>query len=129
MICSQYIFLVIEGKKGRDKMKNGQNIDADVELREHILAALKDDARTTEATVDVIGRQSVITLEGTVDSEEARRAAVEIASEQPEVVEVIDDLKVVETQPGEEWIDAPQAAVFDSRVPYIPNVDKDIANK
>jgi hypothetical protein len=110
-------------------MENSGNSDPEVQLRERILAALKDDGRTTEAAIDVIDEQGMITLEGTVESEEVRQAAVKIASEQPDVIEVIDDLKVAETQPGEDWIDASQAAVFDSRVPYISNLDKDITNK
>ncbi|MEJ2211030.1 MAG: BON domain-containing protein [Anaerolineae bacterium] len=110
-------------------MENAPNIDAEVQLRERILAALKDNDRTAEASIDVIGQQGVITLEGTVESEEVRKAAVEIASEPPEVIEVIDDLKVAKTQPGEDWIDASQAAVFDSRVPYIPNLDKEVTNE
>lgn len=97
--------------------------DTDAQIRERLLAALEDDARTAEAPIEVVSEQGTVTLKGTVDSQKVRQAAKEIAAAQSDVVKVIDDLAVTETD--DELVQAPEVAVFDSRAPYIPDLDKE----
>jgi len=56
--------------------------------------ALVQDSRTRDESVDVISKQGIVTLTGTVRSEKVRQAAEEIASRQPGVVKVINSLNV-----------------------------------
>ncbi len=63
-------------------------------LKEKVIQALRDHPRTKEAIIDVVDRQGVITLTGTVPSWEIRQAAEEIASQQDGVITVINDLGV-----------------------------------
>jgi osmotically-inducible protein OsmY len=56
--------------------------------------ALMDDPRTADAGIDAANDRGMITLTGTVDSEEARRAAEEIARDQVGVLTVVNELKV-----------------------------------
>jgi len=99
--------------------------DIDTQIRERIMSALKEDTRTAEASVEVVNQQGVVTLKGTVETEKTRQAAVEIASEPSEVFTVIDELAVAGGQEDGEWLEAPEAAVFDSRAPYIPDLNKE----
>ena len=62
--------------------------------RQAVENALLEDPRTTEAILDVANNRGVITLTGTVDSEEIRQAAEEIARQQPGVLTVVNELKV-----------------------------------
>lgn len=61
---------------------------------ERVSKALLDDPRTSEAVIDVVTQQGMVTLTGLVDSEEVRQAAEEIARNQPGVITVVNELKV-----------------------------------
>jgi osmotically-inducible protein OsmY len=65
-----------------------------VDPGQQVTDALLDDPRTTDATIDVTNDRGIITLTGTVDSIEIRKAAEEVARRQEGVVTVINDLKV-----------------------------------
>lgn len=62
--------------------------------RQAVENALLEDPRTTEAILDVANNRGVVTLTGTVDSEEIRQAAEEIARQQQGVLTVVNELKV-----------------------------------
>jgi hypothetical protein len=66
------------------------------ELAIVVTKALHEDERTGEAPIEVVDDGGVITLTGTVDSEEARDAAGEIARSVEGVVSVTVDLDVRE---------------------------------
>ena len=63
-------------------------------VNERVIQALQDDPRTREGIMDVVNEQGLITLTGTVSSQEMRQAADEIARRQEGVITVINDLKV-----------------------------------
>ncbi|HLF89460.1 MAG TPA: BON domain-containing protein [Anaerolineales bacterium] len=63
-------------------------------VSERVIQALQDDPRTREGIMDVVNEQGLITLTGTVSSQEMRQAADEIARRQEGVITVINDLKV-----------------------------------
>lgn len=67
----------------------------DAAIRARVIAALAADPRTDIAIIDVTSDRAVVTLAGHVDSEEIRRAAEEIASQQPGVITVVNALEVV----------------------------------
>lgn len=70
-------------------------LDTEMAVNARVRHALLADPRTELATIEVRNHRSgVITLTGRVDSPEIAEAAVEIASEQPGVLSVIDELKV-----------------------------------
>jgi osmotically-inducible protein OsmY len=64
------------------------------DLEEKVRGALEEDRRTADLTVEVTNNNTVITLEGRATSDEARRAAGEIAERVPGVTTVINDLKL-----------------------------------
>lgn len=66
------------------------------DLVEKVRDALSADERTAELTVEITDQNGVITLEGWVPSDEARRMAGEVAGEVPGVSAVINDLNVGE---------------------------------
>ena len=66
------------------------NIDSDVVS--HVTQALLDDPRLKEAVIDVSSQGGVVTLIGTVPSQEIRQIAEEVASRQEGVISVISDL-------------------------------------
>jgi osmotically-inducible protein OsmY len=55
---------------------------------------LADDARTSEFGIEVIDNNGLVTLKGTVDSEEASEAAEQIARQQEGVVSVVNDVEI-----------------------------------
>lgn len=61
---------------------------------QRVANALLEDPRTEEAIIDVANDRGMITLTGTVQSEEIRRAAEEIARDQQGVISVVNELKV-----------------------------------
>ena len=63
-------------------------------IYERVSKSLLDDPRTSKAVIDIVTQQGMITLTGTVDSEEVRQAAEEIARNQPGVITVVNELKV-----------------------------------
>ncbi len=68
------------------------------EVAERVIATLNEDERTQEFAIEVIDNDGLVTLKGTVDAQEVRQAAVEIAQKQEGVIEVVDELKVDETE-------------------------------
>ena len=65
-----------------------------IQLAKQVMAALSEDPRTSDATIDVVDNNGIVTLVGTVNSEEVRQAAKEVAGKQEGVIEVIDDLQL-----------------------------------
>lgn len=109
-------------------MKSDNTRAADAQIRERILAALRDDKRTAGATIEVVSQQGVVTLKGRVESDSVRKTAEAIASAQQGVTLVVNDLATKE--PAEEvepLVDVPgpaEVAALDTRAPYIPDLDK-----
>ncbi len=66
------------------------------DIAAQVQSALLEDEQTSKFGVEVVEEDGIVTLTGVVDSEEARDAAEEIASEQQEVLEVINDLELQE---------------------------------
>ena len=56
--------------------------------------ALLEDPRTQDAIIDVASDRGIITLTGTVDSQEVREIAEEIARDNQGVITVVNELKV-----------------------------------
>lgn len=56
--------------------------------------AFLKDPRTKGCTIDVGYNRGVVTLTGNVKTESARRAAEEIARNQPDVLQVVNELKI-----------------------------------
>jgi len=61
---------------------------------QRVMNALLEDPRTSSARIDAANDRGMITLTGTVDSEDTRRTAEEIAREQPGVLTVVNELRV-----------------------------------
>jgi osmotically-inducible protein OsmY len=76
-------------RKGVKEMAN-QSTD----LKAQVEGFLVEDVRTKDFTFDVVDDNGVITLKGTVDSEEACQAAAEIVRERTDAVEVINDIEL-----------------------------------
>ncbi len=65
-----------------------------METVDRVMDALYSDPRTSEAMIDVSNERGIVTLKGTVDSEEIRQAAEHIARQQEGVTIVINAIKV-----------------------------------
>jgi len=63
-------------------------------LGQRVTNALLEDPRTKETVFEVVNDRGIVTLTGTVDSDETRQAAEEIARQQTGVVSVVNELKV-----------------------------------
>ena len=61
---------------------------------QRVANALLEDDRTEDAIIEVTNERGIITLTGTVDSEETRQAAEEIARDDQSVISVVNELKV-----------------------------------
>ena len=61
---------------------------------QRVANALMEDPRTEEAIIDVANERGIITLTGSVDSEETRQAAEQIARDDQGVISVVNALKV-----------------------------------
>ncbi len=70
-------------------------LDTDTAIVAEVTAALAQDPRTKDAVIEVISDRGVVTLKGEVENATIRRAAEVIASQQPGVVAVINELEVV----------------------------------
>jgi osmotically-inducible protein OsmY len=64
------------------------------DLGQRVANALMEDPRTGEALIDVANDRGIVTLTGTVESDEVRTAAEVIARKQHGVVTVVNELKV-----------------------------------
>jgi osmotically-inducible protein OsmY len=62
---------------------------------DQVVQALQDDPRMKGAAIDVSSERGIVTLTGTVSSEAVRQMAEKIARDQPGVVTVINEIKVV----------------------------------
>ena len=78
------------------------------ELAQRVSAALQDDPRTQDAAIDVVDESGMITLTGSVDSDDIHGAAEEITRQQEGVVEVVNELQVEEKE-GEIPVISPPA--------------------
>jgi osmotically-inducible protein OsmY len=65
-------------------------------LAQRVAAALQDDPRTRDAAIDVVDENGIVTLTGSVATEDVREAAEEIAQQEEDVVEVINELRIEE---------------------------------
>lgn len=61
---------------------------------QRVADALLEDPRTEQAIIDVANDRGIITLTGTVDSDEIRAAAEVITRKQQGVLTVVNELKV-----------------------------------
>lgn len=61
---------------------------------QRVANALLQDDRTVGAIIEVANDRGIITLTGTVDSDDIRKAAEEIARQQQGVITVVNELKV-----------------------------------
>lgn len=66
------------------------------ELARQVMAAIVEDERTKDVTVEAMDNNGVITLVGTAPTDESRAAAIEIAEKQPGVTTVIGDITLAE---------------------------------
>ena len=89
--------IVARRVEGVIDVENAITTDTGVVAR--VLSALLEDPRTRLYTIEVTSDHGVVTLSGTVPSEEVKRAAEEIARRQKGVVSVINALKVQ----ADEW--------------------------
>jgi osmotically-inducible protein OsmY len=64
------------------------------EIAARVRAALSQDPRTAEFSIEVIDENGIVTLRGEVNSEEASQASEEIARAQEGVIEVVNDLEI-----------------------------------
>ncbi|HLA97491.1 MAG TPA: BON domain-containing protein [Anaerolineales bacterium] len=62
--------------------------------KKKVIDALLNDERTQDAIIEVINDRGVVTLLGTVESHELAELAEEIASQQEEVITVVNSLNV-----------------------------------
>ena len=62
--------------------------------KKKVIDALLNDERTQEAIIEVINDRGVVTLLGTVESHELAELAEELASQQEEVITVVNSLNV-----------------------------------
>ncbi len=70
------------------------NMQKLMEVVDRVTDALMNDPRTKNAMFDVANDRGILTLQGTVDKEEIRQAAEEIARQQEGVLTVINEIKV-----------------------------------
>lgn len=68
-------------------------------IERRVIDALDENEKTAGLPIEVVDREGVITLEGSVPSREAKRLAEQITEKQEGVLEVINDLEVRE-KPG-----------------------------
>jgi osmotically-inducible protein OsmY len=63
-------------------------------VKERISGALLEDPRTRDSAIEVIDDRGIVTLGGSVASQEVRQAAAVIARQQPGVISVINTLHI-----------------------------------
>lgn len=63
-------------------------------VSDQLFESLKNDPRTKDAVIEIAFSQGILTLTGTVKSEQTRMAIEEIAKKQPGVVTVMNEVKV-----------------------------------
>jgi osmotically-inducible protein OsmY len=105
-------------KKG--KPMNDETVVPGGDVQIQVADALAEDPRTTDAAIDVVVEQGIVTLEGTVRDDEVRNAAREIATDQPGVLEVVDDLVVAPSRPDDELPGAAPLMSTRGKTPLMP---------
>ena len=65
-----------------------------IELIERVTEALLRDPRTRNSVIEVAKEGGIVTLKGTVENEQIRQAAEDIAYQQDGVITVINEIKV-----------------------------------
>lgn len=80
-------------------------LDTSTAIEARISIALETDPRTHLAVIEVVDEHGVVTLSGEVESVEVRKAAEEIASQQPGIITVINALEVKPHEEIEGWIE------------------------
>ena len=79
-------------------------------LAQRVSAALQEDPRTCDAAIDVVSESGIITLTGSVASDDIHQAAEEISRQQEGVVQVINELEIkAEDQDGRIAVPSPPA--------------------
>ena len=68
-------------------------------LAQRVSAALQDDPRTRDAAIDVVDENGVVTLTGSVASDDVHQGAEEITRQQEGVVQVINELEIEAEDP------------------------------
>jgi hypothetical protein len=63
-------------------------------LVQNIRAVLQEDSRTREAAIDVVDEGGIVTLAGTVATDELRQVAEEIIGQEQGVIQVINELRI-----------------------------------
>jgi hypothetical protein len=91
-------------RKNHEDMKTLRSIDSTVTLL--VTSTLRQDPRIKDAAIDVSSTAGVVTLSGTVASQDIRQAAETIARRQRGVTLVINDLRLA--QPDEEQAASPE---------------------
>ena len=71
------------------------NNEKEMDLNDRLLKALAASPQTKEAAIEVINENGLITLVGEVDSRETRQAVEQTIANEPGVISVINNLKVV----------------------------------
>ena len=61
---------------------------------ERVATALADDPRLGDATIDAVDENGIVTLTGTVASNDLCQAAEEIARQQEGVIQIVNELQV-----------------------------------
>ena len=64
------------------------------ELTRSVTKVLVQDERTKDAAIEVINQNGILTLKGVVKDDKTRKAAENIAMQQPGVISVINELKI-----------------------------------
>lgn len=64
------------------------------ELVRNLRTVLQEDSRMRDAAIDVVDEGGVITLKGTVATDELRQAAEEIIKQEQNVIQVINELRI-----------------------------------
>jgi osmotically-inducible protein OsmY len=70
------------------------NNEKEMNLNERLLKALAASPHTNEAVIEVVNENGLITLIGEVNSPETRQAVEQVVANEPDVITVINNLKI-----------------------------------
>ncbi len=76
------------------RMEENKMVSPITSVTDRVIQAIENDPRLKNAIIEVASDRGIVNLAGTVKSEDARRAAEELARQQPGVVTVINEIKV-----------------------------------
>jgi osmotically-inducible protein OsmY len=71
------------------------NNEKEMDLNDRLLKALAASPQTKDAAIEVVNENGLITLVGEVDSRETRQAVEQTVANEPGVISVINNLKVI----------------------------------